>query len=105
MEPDFFPRYDALGAESASLDGVEASLSRASAALGKERGDLEHEKSLLLKNESYTREQKERIELVSNHWFYGTTALQPQLWLRGGAQGKIDRAKAKLDVCERTESS
>ena len=28
---------------------------------------------------------------------YGSTALQPQLWMRGGTQGKIERAQAKLD--------
>ena len=37
-----------------------------------------------------------KIDLLETHWFYGTTALQPQLWLKGGVQGKIARQKMKL---------
>jgi hypothetical protein len=48
-------------------------------------------------NAAFCKEQTSRIELVSKHWFYGTTALQPQLWLRGGCAGKVARAQAKLE--------
>ena len=47
--------------------------------------------------------QQDRIELVSNHWFYGTTLLQPQLWFRGGCKGKIERAKGKLAKAEQED--
>jgi len=51
-----------------------------------------------------------RIELCRTHWLYGSTALQPQLWARGGVEGKIERQLAKLpqevrEIIERSPSS
>ena len=45
----------------------------------------------------FCKEQRDRIACVSYNWFYGTIIFQPQLWLRGGCKGKIERAKRKLD--------
>ena len=45
----------------------------------------------------FCKEQRDRIACVSYNWFYGTLIFQPQLWLRGGCKGKIERAKRKLD--------
>ena len=49
---------------------------------------------------AFAQEQRDRIDLVSSHWFFGNTALQPQLWLRGGVEGKKKRAEAKLGRAE-----
>ena len=45
----------------------------------------------------FCKEQRDRIACVSYNWFYGTLVFQPQLWLRGGCKGKIERANRKLD--------
>ena len=100
VDAAFFSHYDALGAEAASLSNAKSALDAATAALNKCKQDLLNAKNALLKNEAYAKEQRDRIKLVSEHWFFGNTALQPQLWLRGGTEGKIGRAKAKLEQCE-----
>ena len=61
------------------------------------RSDFERARKAVETNRMFTKEQADRIDLVSTHWFYGTTAFQPQLWLRGGCTGKIERAVAKLE--------
>ena len=38
------------------------------------------------------------IDTLETHWLYGTTLLQPQLWLKGGVPGKIERQKRKLAI-------
>eukprot|EP00966_Prymnesium_polylepis_P105160 2435524-Prymnesium_polylepis.1 len=40
--------------------------------------------------------RKELISDCQQHWFRGSSALQPQLWFRGGIEGKIERQRAKL---------
>ena len=42
-------------------------------------------------------EREALIRLCQSHWLYSSTVLQPQLWFRGGVQGKINRQKAKID--------
>lgn len=43
-------------------------------------------------------QRKALIELCETHPFFGTTFFQPQLWLRGGVQGKIQRQYIKLQT-------
>ena len=100
LEPDFFSRYDALAAQSQSLLGVEGALQAAKASLHQAQTDLHQKEQELSKNIEYAQEQRDRIALISEHWFFGNTVLQPQLWLRGGTDGKIERAKTKLARCE-----
>ena len=99
LEPGFFSRYDALGQQSQSLQGAPAALANAQALLQQQKAALEQQKAAIAYNIKYTKEQEDRIEACSTHWFYGNTALQPQLWFRGGTEGKIERAKAKLAKC------
>lgn len=97
LDGSFFTHYDRLGEEAHTLAHADSSLATAKAARDRCAQELQHAQNELRKNIAFTKEQKDRIELVSSHWFYGTTALQPQLWFRGGTQGKISRAKAKLE--------
>ncbi|CAB9514012.1 expressed unknown protein [Seminavis robusta] len=100
LDPTFFPRYDDLAKELRLLDGVETLLKDAQTELEKERAALAQSESELASLNQFAEEQRERIQLVRTHCFYGSTALQPQLWLRGGTRGKIRRAQAKLETCE-----
>ena len=100
VDASFFAHYDSLAARSHSLQGVDAALQAAQASLHSAQAGLVQAKTELANNVEYAQEQRERIALVSEHWFFGNTALQPQLWLRGGTEGKIARAKAKLARCE-----
>lgn len=93
----FFTDYDEKKQELGSLKDVEAQLASQRETLEKTHEALKKAKQAVATNEASIKEQTDRIDLVKNHWFFGTTALQPQLWLRGGTQGKIARAQAKLD--------
>ena len=101
VDAAFFQHFDQLGVESQQLSGAEGNLNQAKQRFGECTARLKAHKDALAKNEAYAKEQRDRIQLVSKHWFYGTTALQPQLWMRGGTDGKISRAKTKLEKCER----
>ena len=79
VDANFFAQYDALGAESTSLSSAESNLRQATAARDKCAQDLNLARKALADNEKYAQEQRERIQRVSTHWFYGSTALQPQL--------------------------
>ena len=100
MAAEVFARHDALLAEEATLRGVDAAVGAATDARERALAELNRARTALAQNEAFACEQRDRIKLVGEHWFYGNTILQPQLWLRGGAQGKIDRAQAKLDTAE-----
>jgi hypothetical protein len=97
LSVDFFVGYDELDQDASSLEDATSALQEAKA----ERDQLQRELSKLQKDlrtlRAFVKEQKDRIGLVSTHWFYGTTLLQPQLWLRGGCKGKIERARIKLE--------
>jgi len=94
---DFFTRYDAFMQQETALVGtdeklslVEEKLAKLKAALGAvERQNKKHNEKLA--------QRRALIELCQTSWFYGVTALQPQLWLRGGVAGKIARQEAKLE--------
>lgn len=96
LSEDFFRLYDNLARVAASKPSSQSTWNQVKA----QRDKVVHDRAILanevVRNLTFTKEQEERIELVSTHWFYGTTALQPQLWFRGGCPGKIDRAKKKL---------
>ena len=100
LTPEFFRLYDELWQAASSSEAAQVMLRDAS----KERDETQVQlKELLHKldtNRTFAMEQIQRIELVSTHWFYGTTMLQPQLWFRGGCQGKIARARTKLSKCD-----
>ena len=93
----FFAHYDGVCEEIRSLSEVHTSHAAAKSELATAVVTLEETQKAATVNAEFIKEQTSRIDLVSTHWFFGTTALQPQLWLRGGAQGKIARAQAKLD--------
>ena len=93
----FFDKYDELDKEIEGLGGLESSHASAKEGLQKARAELAAATRAREASDAFIKEQVDRIELVESHWFYGTTALQPQLWFRGGTQGKIGRAQAKLD--------
>ena len=100
-DASFFARFDALGVEAHALAGARAALDNSTRMRDQARAQLHEARSELARTESYASEQRSRIDLVSSHWFFGTTVLQPQLWMRGGTEGKISRAQAKLDKCEK----
>lgn len=92
----FFQRYDSLQQEASDLIAVQAVLKTLEDRHTRLDTEAKNATSELQRNAACIDEQENRIQLVSTHWFYGTTALQPQLWFRGGCRGKISRAKAKL---------
>ena len=100
MDAAFFKRFDELTAKAVLLANAPAALQAAQAAVNHAQGQLQHQRKALSKNMAFAQEQRDRIALVSSHWFFGNTALQPQLWLRGGVEGKKKRAEAKLGRAE-----
>mmetsp|Transcript_32844 Transcript_32844/g.48657 ORF Transcript_32844/g.48657 Transcript_32844/m.48657 type:complete len:515 (-) Transcript_32844:997-2541(-) len=96
----FFQLYDSLQREAASLSADRQSLYEARDDHTRLAHELRKTKTAMAINKDYIKEQKDRIELVSTHWFYGSTIYQPQLWFRGGCTGKIERAKVKLAKAE-----
>jgi hypothetical protein len=100
----FFQLYDCFRRDAADLASSQRSLETARSAHQHEAEALRIAKFEVERNTAFIEEQMYRIELVSTHWFYGTTALQPQLWLRGGCHGKIDRADAKLEKAQEDHS-
>ncbi|KAL7573890.1 hypothetical protein ACA910_012456 [Epithemia clementina (nom. ined.)] len=100
ITPSFFNEYDALDDDASKLKQAELACQKAEIALSDVRNRLQSTQDEIRSNRSNFDEQTKRIQLVSTHWFYGSTAFQPQLWFRGGCAGKIARAKAKLEKCE-----
>lgn len=100
VTPAFFYHYDGLSEDAARIKGTELASKKAEIALSGIKSELQSIQRQIVANRSNYQEQTQRIQLVSESWFFGTTALQPQLWLRGGCQGKIKRAQAKLEKCE-----
>jgi hypothetical protein len=153
LDKDWFVNYDAICAEVHSLRDLEQSQEAAKEKHNEAKQELANATKARERNDAMIKEQKDRIELVGSHWFFGSTALQPrtrppscrahtmpsprqsicpplglpraqrdereddahliwsdipparafrvaELWFRGGTQGKIDRAKAKLEAAE-----
>mmetsp|Transcript_131015 Transcript_131015/g.195249 ORF Transcript_131015/g.195249 Transcript_131015/m.195249 type:complete len:554 (-) Transcript_131015:96-1757(-) len=96
----FFNLFDQLEEDAASLEASTEALTRAKTTRDETQVKLRNVKKQLGKTRAIIKEQKDRIRLVSSHWFYGNILFQPQLWLRGGCQGKIHRATAKLEKAE-----
>jgi hypothetical protein len=78
LSPSFFYQYDALKNDADSLEHSEAAMTEAQYALQKVQKDLDNVAKEVEHNRSVYKEQVDRIRLVSTHWFYGTTTLQPQ---------------------------
>jgi hypothetical protein len=97
ISSSFFAQYDALEEKALDVPRVRASLAQAQTALSVVQDEASKANKQVQDNAAFCKEQTSRIELVSKHWFYGTTALQPQLWLRGGCTGKVARAQTKLE--------
>ena len=92
----FFQQYDTLGQEEASLTGIEQTLGQARKSLEdvtRAEHNTENQNRALAKK---IQERKELIKTCEDHWFFGNTFFQPQLWFRGGVEGKIQRQKEKL---------
>ena len=100
LTPEFFGLYDDLWQAASSIEASQVMFENASKQRNETQGKLKELQCKINKNRSFAVEQINRIDLVSNHWFYGTTALQPHLWLRGGCEGKIARAQVKLGKCD-----
>ena len=100
VDAAFFQRFDELTAKAVLLANAPAALHAAQTAVNHAQGQLQHQRKALSKNMAFAQEQRDRIDLVSSHWFFGNTALQPQTWLRGGVKGKKERAEAKLERAE-----
>ena len=100
VDAAFFQRFDELTAKAVLLANAPAALHAAQTAVNHAQGQLQHQRKAVSKNMAFAQEQRDRIDLVSNHWFFGNTALQPQTWLRGGVKGKKERAEAKLGRAE-----
>lgn len=100
LSPSFFNLYDDLEHDAAGLEDSSARLQVAKAMREASKQALAIHQKSLRSTRALIKEQTERIDLVSKHWFYGTTLLQPQLWWRGGCQGKIERARAKLNKAQ-----
>ena len=95
VDASTFQRYDELKSEASLMVGVDERLTKVSTELAQAKIDLRKATEANEANEKDLKEQKDRIELVKDHWFYGTTALQPQLWFRGGVEGKAGRSGGK----------
>ena len=104
VDPTFFPRYDTILEELRALRSVEASLKDSKNAYMRRQRQLKETEWLKDGCDIVETEERNRIDLVKSHWFYGTTALQPQLWFRGGTKGKIQRATAKLENARRNRT-
>lgn len=101
VDAGWFRNFDGIVKEiDTELHDIEDRIATGKAALEKAREELQKETTVREKNDAFIKEQVDRIELVSQHWFFGSTALQPQLWMRGGTTGKISRAQAKLDAAK-----
>ena len=100
VDASTFQRFDELKSEASMMMGIDERLTKTSTELAQAKIDLRKATEANEANEKDRVEQKERMELVDNHWFYGTTALQPQLWFRGGVEGKKKRASDKLDKAD-----
>lgn len=96
----WFSRYDTMVAEAADLPDVQGAHKAAKEKMAAIQAEADQAIAARTKADQFIKEQEDRIQLVNTHWFFGTTALQPQLWLRGGTTGKIARAKAKLDIAQ-----
>ena len=92
----FFRLYDDLSHNATGVDDAQKHLQETKQQRQTAQERLSQYEKDLQWMHRFVKEQEDRIELVSKHWFYGTTMFQPQLWLRGGCKGKIDRAKVKL---------
>ena len=96
----WFSRYDTMIAEAGDLKQVQDGHKTAKDKLAQVQAEADAATKAREKSEAFMKEQETRIGLVQTHWFYGTTALQPQLWMRGGVEGKKARAQAKLDIAK-----
>ena len=110
IDDGFFASYAALQQEVSCLDGSayekrfkqansdlderRRSLRSAQAAMRKVRAERERYEARIL-------QRKELIALCQTSSFFGITAFQPQLWLRGGVSGKIQRQEKKMGRDER----
>lgn len=103
LSVDFFHLYDQLGHDALTLDDETSNLQEAKQKRDQLQFELNKQQRELRKLRGFIREQRNRISLVSTHWFYGTTILQPQLWFRGGCKGKIERARVKLTKAQEEE--
>ena len=100
----FFEEYDSLTAEAVALNEaakrmvvVKSELTSAKAAKARVLVNLEANHKVQTKREM-------RIDRCSNHWFYGTTVLQPQTWFTGGISAKVSLQKSKLQQDEAEEA-
>ena len=99
---EFFSQYDGLIQQELSLTGVETRLKNSQDTLSQLRKE---DKEAEIKHADLTskiQERKDRIQKCQSSWIMGSTLFNPQLWVRGGVQGKIDRQKAKLAADELT---
>ena len=100
MSNEFFQQYDEVSSEASDLETRQQSLRDATQAHQSVVDEQSRTQQKIAHNKRRIQEETDRIQVVSTHWFYGTTALQPQLWFRGGTKGKIERSKTKLAKCQ-----
>ena len=100
LSSEFFYLYDQLEEDASSLESSTKALNEAKCRRDETQSKLRSLQRQLVTTRAIIKEQKDRIALVMTHWFYGTTLFQPQLWLRGGCQGKIQRAQVKLEKAQ-----
>jgi hypothetical protein len=83
LTPEYFSRFDTLTQDASNLEESTAALRIAKNERDNKRKELQKEQEELRRLRSFIKEQKYRIQLVSTHWFYGTTLLQVRtyLWL------------------------
>jgi hypothetical protein len=96
ITPEFFELLDRLRTESSPLEDVTHALNDAKKKRDTAEKELRELQRKLHRTKIFCKEQRDRINLCQTHWFFGTNFLQPQLWLRGGCKGKIERASSKL---------
>ena len=94
----WFANFDGMTAEIDELHDITDRIAASHAIVEKTREWHKRETAAREKSDNFIKEQVDRIELVNSHWFFGSNMLQPQLWMRGGTQGKISRAQVKLDA-------
>jgi len=100
LTPEFFQKLDGLRIESSTLEDVTRALQQAKDKRSELQRKLKTLQNELRTTRLFCKEQRDRIACVHSHWFYGTTLFQPQLWLRGGCRGKIERASRKLQKAQ-----
>lgn len=96
LSVEFFQHYDNLAPTASLKPSLQKTWEEAKNECDKVNGDRSKLVKRVVETQTCIIQETNNISLASSHWFYGTTLLQPQLWLSGGCQGKIERSRQAI---------